>query len=188
MHEASASGCGPVRGRSRAPISSAIRWKRTRWRDCMATARRASGRQAPQPSDAAEASHRPVEVAAGVVQTAAGPSGEFVRRCLQRRPHAGHSNQGRPTPPAHAARSPKYRGACVHVGPHSGSDRLLPDGPREEPESGRCALVGRLRSELRGGRLWHAIGAWVQSFAPWIGAMTTIAASVAAYGLIDRGK
>lgn len=33
-----------------------------------------------------------------------------------------------------------------------------------------------------------ALGAWAQVFAPWIGAMTTIAASIAAYGLIDRRK
>ena len=36
--------------------------------------------------------------------------------------------------------------------------------------------------------VFGALGAWVQRFAPWIGAMTTIAASVAAYGLIDRRK
>ncbi len=33
-----------------------------------------------------------------------------------------------------------------------------------------------------------ALGAWAQRFAPWIGAMTTVAASIAAYGLIDRRK
>jgi len=33
-----------------------------------------------------------------------------------------------------------------------------------------------------------ALGVWQQQFAPWIGAATTIAASIAAYGLIDRRK
>jgi hypothetical protein len=33
-----------------------------------------------------------------------------------------------------------------------------------------------------------ALGAFAQAFAPWIGAMTTVAASIAAYGLIDRRK
>ena len=33
-----------------------------------------------------------------------------------------------------------------------------------------------------------ALGAFANVFAPWIGAMTTIAASIAAYGLIDRRK
>jgi hypothetical protein len=36
--------------------------------------------------------------------------------------------------------------------------------------------------------VFGALGAWVQRFAPWIGAMTTIAAGIAAYGLIDRRK
>ena len=36
--------------------------------------------------------------------------------------------------------------------------------------------------------VFGALGAWAQRFAPWIGAMTTIAASMAAYGLIDRRK
>jgi SMODS and SLOG-associating 2TM effector domain 1/SMODS and SLOG-associating 2TM effector domain 3 len=36
--------------------------------------------------------------------------------------------------------------------------------------------------------VFGALGAWAQRFAPWIGAMTTIAAAVAAYGLIDRRK
>jgi hypothetical protein len=33
-----------------------------------------------------------------------------------------------------------------------------------------------------------AVGVWQQEIAPWIGAATTIAASIAAYGLIDRRK
>jgi hypothetical protein len=33
-----------------------------------------------------------------------------------------------------------------------------------------------------------ALGVWQQHIAPWIGAATTIAASIAAYGLIDRRK
>lgn len=33
-----------------------------------------------------------------------------------------------------------------------------------------------------------AFGVWQQQIAPWIGAMTTIAAGIAAYGLIDRRK
>jgi hypothetical protein len=33
-----------------------------------------------------------------------------------------------------------------------------------------------------------ALGVWQQEIAPWIGAATTIAASIAAYGLIDRRK
>ena len=33
-----------------------------------------------------------------------------------------------------------------------------------------------------------ALGVWQQQIAPWIGAATTIAASIAAYGLIDRRK
>jgi hypothetical protein len=36
--------------------------------------------------------------------------------------------------------------------------------------------------------VFGALGAWAPRFAPWIGAMTTIAASIAAYGLIDRRK
>jgi hypothetical protein len=36
--------------------------------------------------------------------------------------------------------------------------------------------------------VFGALGAWAQRFAPGIGAMTTIAASIAAYGLIDRRK
>ena len=36
--------------------------------------------------------------------------------------------------------------------------------------------------------VFGALGAYAQRFAPWIGAMTTIAAAVAAYGLIDRRK
>jgi hypothetical protein len=36
--------------------------------------------------------------------------------------------------------------------------------------------------------LFGALGAWAQRFAPWIGAMTTIVASIAAYGLLDRRK
>ena len=60
---------------------------------------------------------------------------------------------------------------------------------------------GRARNEAFAKRLWGvafasglaavafgALGAWAQVFAPWIGAMTTIAASIAAYGLIDRRK
>jgi hypothetical protein len=33
-----------------------------------------------------------------------------------------------------------------------------------------------------------ALGAWAQDFAPWIGAMTTVAAAIAAYGLVDRRR
>jgi SMODS and SLOG-associating 2TM effector domain 1/Protein of unknown function (DUF4231) len=36
--------------------------------------------------------------------------------------------------------------------------------------------------------VFGALGAWAQQFAPWIGAMTTIAAAIAAYGLVDRRK
>ena len=36
--------------------------------------------------------------------------------------------------------------------------------------------------------VFGGLGTWAQQFAPWIGAMTTIAASIAAYGLIDRRK
>jgi hypothetical protein len=36
--------------------------------------------------------------------------------------------------------------------------------------------------------VFGALGAYAQRLAPWIGAMTTIAASIAAYGLIDRRK
>jgi len=36
--------------------------------------------------------------------------------------------------------------------------------------------------------LFGVAGAWAHVFAPWIGAMTTIAASIAAFGLIDRRK
>jgi SMODS and SLOG-associating 2TM effector domain 1/SMODS and SLOG-associating 2TM effector domain 3 len=59
----------------------------------------------------------------------------------------------------------------------------------------------RARNEVDADRLWWvafasglaavafgALGALAQVFAPWIGAMTTIAASIAAYGLIDRRK
>jgi len=60
---------------------------------------------------------------------------------------------------------------------------------------------GRARNEAFANLLWWvafasglaavafgALGALAQVFAPWIGAMTTIAASIAAYGLIDRRK
>jgi SMODS and SLOG-associating 2TM effector domain 1/SMODS and SLOG-associating 2TM effector domain 3 len=60
---------------------------------------------------------------------------------------------------------------------------------------------GRAGNEVLARRLWWvafasglaavafgALGAWVEVFAPWIGAMTTIAASIAAFGLIDRRK
>jgi len=60
---------------------------------------------------------------------------------------------------------------------------------------------GRARNEVFAERLWWvafasglaavvfgALGAFANVFAPWIGAMTTIAASIAAYGLIDRRK
>jgi hypothetical protein len=60
---------------------------------------------------------------------------------------------------------------------------------------------GRAENERITGRLWRvafvsglaavalgALGAWARVFAPWIGAMTTVAASIAAYGLIDRRK
>lgn len=60
---------------------------------------------------------------------------------------------------------------------------------------------GRAKNEATAGRLWWvaflsgvsavafgALGALAQAFAPWIGAMTTIAASIAAFGLIDRRK
>jgi len=61
---------------------------------------------------------------------------------------------------------------------------------------------GRAKNEAMANRLWWvafaaglaavicgALGAWVaQHFAPWIGAMTTIAASIAAYGLLNRRK
>ncbi len=36
--------------------------------------------------------------------------------------------------------------------------------------------------------VFGGLGAWAQRFAPWIGTMTTIAASIAAFGLVDRGK
>jgi hypothetical protein len=36
--------------------------------------------------------------------------------------------------------------------------------------------------------VFGGLGAWAQRFTPWIGVMTTIAAAVAAYGLIDRRK
>jgi SMODS and SLOG-associating 2TM effector domain 1/SMODS and SLOG-associating 2TM effector domain 3 len=60
---------------------------------------------------------------------------------------------------------------------------------------------GRAKNEAFADRLWWvafasglaavafgALGAWAEAFAPWIGAMTTIAASIAAYGLVDRRK
>ena len=60
---------------------------------------------------------------------------------------------------------------------------------------------GREENERFMGRLWlvafasglaavvlGALGGWARAFAPWIGAMTTVAASIAAYGLIDRRK
>ena len=61
--------------------------------------------------------------------------------------------------------------------------------------------VSRAKNQTAADRLWWvaffaglaailfgALGAWAQHFAPWIGAMTTIAASSAAYGLLDRRK
>jgi hypothetical protein len=36
--------------------------------------------------------------------------------------------------------------------------------------------------------VFGVLGTWAQQFAPWIGAMTTITASIVAYGLIDRRK
>jgi SMODS and SLOG-associating 2TM effector domain 1/SMODS and SLOG-associating 2TM effector domain 3 len=60
---------------------------------------------------------------------------------------------------------------------------------------------GRVRNQKATDQLWWvaftaslaavifgALGAWAQTFAPGIGAMTTIAAAIAAYGLIDRRK
>jgi hypothetical protein len=47
----------------------------------------------------------------------------------------------------------------------------------------RVALVAGVAAVVFG-----ALGAWAQRYAPWIGTMTTIAASIAAYGLIDRRK
>jgi hypothetical protein len=59
----------------------------------------------------------------------------------------------------------------------------------------------RVRNQKAAGALWWvafaaglaavvfgALGAWAKLFAPWIGAMTTVAAAIAAYGLIDRRK
>ncbi len=95
-------------------------------------------------------------------------------------------------------------------------DPVPPSGDKREPSSPLTAdwykknriaeqidyyKKGRARNEAMASRLWWvafvaalaavvfgALGAWVQRFAPWIGAMTTIAASVAAYGLLDRRK
>jgi SMODS and SLOG-associating 2TM effector domain 1/Protein of unknown function (DUF4231) len=36
--------------------------------------------------------------------------------------------------------------------------------------------------------VFGGLGVWAQRYAPWIGAATTIAASIAAYGLLDRRK
>jgi SMODS and SLOG-associating 2TM effector domain 1/SMODS and SLOG-associating 2TM effector domain 3 len=36
--------------------------------------------------------------------------------------------------------------------------------------------------------IFGALGAWAQDFAAWIGAMTTVAAAIAAYGLVDRRR
>ncbi|WP_316224868.1 MULTISPECIES: DUF4231 domain-containing protein [unclassified Bradyrhizobium] len=36
--------------------------------------------------------------------------------------------------------------------------------------------------------VFGALGAWAQRYAPWIGTMTTIAASIGAYGLADRRR
>jgi SMODS and SLOG-associating 2TM effector domain 1/SMODS and SLOG-associating 2TM effector domain 3 len=60
---------------------------------------------------------------------------------------------------------------------------------------------GQEKNEVLASRLWWiaflaglaavlfgAIGAYAQAFAPWIGSLTTIAAAVAAYGLVDRRK
>ena len=61
--------------------------------------------------------------------------------------------------------------------------------------------IGVERNQTAVNRLWWiafvagaaavvfgALGAWAQRFAPWIGVMTTIAAAVAAYGLVERRK
>ncbi len=95
-------------------------------------------------------------------------------------------------------------------------DPVPPSGDKREPpvplttdwyKTGRIGeqidyyRKGRARNETIADRLWWvaflaalaavafgALGAWAQRFAPWIGAMTTIAASIAAFGLLDRRK
>ena len=97
-----------------------------------------------------------------------------------------------------------------------GDDPVPASGDKREPTAGmtkdwyRTVRIeeqidyyrkGRAENERITGRLWRvafvsglaavalgALGAWARVFAPWIGAMTTVAASIAAYGLIDRRK
>ncbi|HKN26898.1 MAG TPA: DUF4231 domain-containing protein [Roseiarcus sp.] len=97
-----------------------------------------------------------------------------------------------------------------------GDDPVPASGDKREPTAGMTKdwykinrideqiefyRKGRARNEARADRLWWAaflaglaavafgaLGAWAQVFAPWVGAMTTIAASIAAFGLIDRRK
>jgi SMODS and SLOG-associating 2TM effector domain 1/SMODS and SLOG-associating 2TM effector domain 3 len=57
------------------------------------------------------------------------------------------------------------------------------DNERMSDHLWRAAFVSGLAAVVLG-----ALGAWARVFAPCIGAMTTIAASIAAYGLIDRRK
>jgi hypothetical protein len=93
--------------------------------------------------------------------------------------------------------------------PESGGDKREPPVPltkdwyttariRDQIEYYR---VARTRNQRAADQLWWiafaaglaavifgALGVWAQTFAPWIAAMTTIAAAIAAYGLVDRRK
>ncbi|WP_294533370.1 SLATT domain-containing protein [uncultured Rhodoblastus sp.] len=98
------------------------------------------------------------------------------------------------------------------------ADERMPSDPMaprpEDEDAAKCWYVthrideqieyyrkGQEKNEALARRLWWvaflaglaavlfgAIGAYAQAFAPWIGSLTTIAAAVAAYGLVDRRK
>jgi uncharacterized membrane protein len=93
--------------------------------------------------------------------------------------------------------------------PEGGGDKHEPPTPMTKDwyETGRIQdqityyRDARKRNQGAADRLWWvafaaglaavvagAFGVWRQEIAPWIGAATTIAASIAAYGLIDRRK
>src|SRR5271165_1740079 len=98
--------------------------------------------------------------------------------------------------------------------PQSGGDKREPPDPTtKDPMTKDWYVASRIqdqigyyrdaraRNQAAASQLWWVafaaglaavvfggLGALAQHFAPWIGAMTTIAAAIAAYGLIDRRK
>jgi hypothetical protein len=116
-----------------------------------------------------------------------------------------------------AARTAEFAKAATDKGLSRG-DNPIPDGGSDKrepptPMTKEWYATGRIQDQIdfyRGAvarnrkaadQLWWvafaaglaaivagALGVWQQQIAPWIGAATTIAASIAAYGLVDRRK